>query len=116
MRVEANAGADPKWYVLGKECGLSADECFGKVVRLWGRVIELRDDGDLSKVPDDTLEDWANYKGKPGRFAKAYRKLCTTDWQIKGWHDYQGKLIARRASDRARKAAERPRLVREKSA
>jgi hypothetical protein len=112
IRVEADAGDDQKWKLLGKECGIPADEAFGKVVRLWGRVIEQREDGDLSTVPDEAVEEWAHWTGKEGRFAKAFRKLFTSDGRIKGWADHQGKLIARRHADRVRKSSgTRPELV-----
>ena len=78
IRVETDAADDDKWKQIGKVLGLSADECFGKMVRLWGRVARKQPDGDLSGVADETVEEWANWRGRPGRFAKAFRSLCLT--------------------------------------
>jgi len=105
IRVEADAGDDTKWKFLGKRCGIPADCAFGKVVRLWGRVIEQQENGDLSQVPDEAVEEWAHWTGKPGLFAKAYREIGTTHGRINGWTEFQGALIARRRADRVRKAS-----------
>lgn len=116
IRVEADAGADTKWKLLGKRCGIDADCAFGKVVRLWGRVIDQQEDGDLSTTPDEAIEDWANWRGKPGLFAKAFRDICTSHGKIKGWDEFQGALISRRRADRVRKASGKPHIVHKVSA
>lgn len=112
IRVEADAGDDTKWKLLGKRCGIPADCVFGKVVRLWGRVIDQQEDGDLSAVPDESVEEWANWRGASGKFAKAFRDICTTNGRIKGWAEFQGTLIARRHADRVRKSSGKPHVIR----
>lgn len=116
IRVESDAADDPKWSVLGTKLGLSADDLFGKMVRLWGALSKHQADGDLSTVQDDCLEHWAGWKGKPGKFARVYREACVSDGMVKGWMESNGKLAARRAEDRERKTAERLRIVRNVSA
>lgn len=116
IRVESNAADDQKWAVLGTRLGLSADDLFGKMVRLWGALAEYQADGDVSAVPDDRLEHWAGWKGKAGKFAKVYRAVCVSDGVVKGWMETNGKLASRRAADRDRKAQERLRNVRRLSA
>jgi hypothetical protein len=109
IRVQSNAGDDPKWARIGKVLGLSADECFGKMVRLWGRVADHEPEGDLSTVPDTRIEEWAHWTGKAGRFAKIFRQECVSDGWLNGWDELQGKLVARARVERQRKAAERAR-------
>lgn len=111
IRVETNAGEDPKWARMAKILGLSADECYGKVSRLWGKVAEHAPEGDLSEVPDERIEEWANWKGKPGRFARAFAKECLTHGKLDAWEEHQGQLVAKARAERERKARERARTI-----
>lgn len=75
---------------------------------------EHRPDGMAGEVGDSTLEQWALWRGKRGRFAVAFRSRCVgEDGVIRGWWR-QEKLLVRQERDRVRpgegtrKAHERP--------
>lgn len=77
----------------------------GFLVALWGRVAEHQPDGRLSGRDDEQLEEWAQWKGKPGLFAQVFRaRFLREDGVIDHWEDYQGAALARREQDRKRKA------------
>lgn len=116
FRVDTTAHTDPKWQAMGTMCGLSAEECFAKVVKVWSGLADHRPDGNADKLPDETLEAWAQWRGRTGRFAKVFRELCVKDGIVKGWMELNGKLFERREADTARKAADRLRIVRKDSA
>lgn len=116
FRVETTAYADPKWQRMGTRCGLSAEECFAKVVGVWSGLADHQPDGKVSNVPDETLEAWARWRGRLGRFARVFREECVKDGYVKSWREINGKLFDRREADAKRKAADRLRIVREESA
>lgn len=86
----------PTWMAVSCACGLLAT--------LWGRCIDDQEDGIVSGVDDDALEEWAKWRGEPGKFAALFReRFVEKDGKIVLWDEYQGTLIARRAYDRWRK-------------
>lgn len=61
-------------------------------------------DGDLTHVSDITLEQWAIWEGKRGRWATAFRKHCVDDdGAVRGWMRRQVKLLERQERDRLKR-------------
>ena len=104
IRVETNVADNDKVHCFGNFLGISTEEALGFLVRTWGKVAEHRTDGNLEGVLDMTLECWAGWRGEVGLFAKAFRDHFVSDYEIIGWKDRQGKLIARQLIDRERKS------------
>ena len=120
IRVETNVADNDKIHCFGNFLGISVEETLGFLVRTWGKVAEQRTDGDLEGVLDSTLESWAGWNKESGLFASGFREHFVNGYQITGWKDRQGKLIARQQADRERKktdgiSTEVPRKVQGKS-
>ena len=90
---------------------------------------EHQPDGDAAAVRDGALEKWADWQGKPGRFAAVFRALCleTRPEQAdavgagKGWWRQAALLREQerrrlRPGQGSRRAAQGPRKGREKAA
>lgn len=72
---------------------------------------EHQKDGDATKVTDVSLEQWATWEGKRGRFAKAFREECVIRkaedsthpsdrvGKVKGWMKRQWKLLEKQRLD-----------------
>lgn len=106
IRVEADIADSVKVrkfaQLLGGSGGVPVECAVGLLVFLWGKVADKRETGDVGDVPDDLLEEWARWRGERGHFAKCFRETFASDGHINDWRDHQGKLIERRAADRAR--------------
>jgi hypothetical protein len=60
-------------------------------------------DGRIGNVTDRSVETWARWTGKRGKFAPVFRELYQRpDGVLSGWQERQGKLIERAEKDRAR--------------
>ena len=107
IRVEADIADSVKvrkfaQLLRGDSGGVPVECAVGLLVFLWGKVADKRETGDIGDVPDDLLEEWARWRGERGHFAKCFRETFASDGHINDWRDHQGKLIERRAADRAR--------------
>lgn len=112
IRVETNVSENDKVRSFADDLsadiprkgrGFSVDASVGLLIRLWGQVAEHRPDGDLSGITDHTIEDWALWRGKPGAFAKSFRRRFMQGDVLHGWSERQGKLAAQASAERARK-------------
>lgn len=107
FRMHANIG-DTKVVWRGMaSLGCPADSVVGHLAMLWGKVSQYCQGGNVSEVPDDLLESWAQWRGAPGLFAKFIKEKHLTDGVINDWDEFNGKLEDRREKDRTRKAAQR---------
>lgn len=80
----------------------------GVLQDFWSGASQFSKDGFIRDEDDQTLEDWANWKGKPGIFAAWVReKHMDADGRINDWDEYMGVLETKRAKDRERKRIER---------
>lgn len=110
LRDALDAGADSPRTVRGYGARVSIAEAVGLVTLLYGRALRLAPDGDVSQVPDGALEQWAKWEGEPGVFARAFRRLFTSDGRIMTWDQVAGRLLKYRE-----KEAERKRVARERA-
>jgi hypothetical protein len=121
IRVHANI-ADKRVILRAvAQLGLETNEAIGLLVRFWGAMSRLGNDGDVNTLADHEIESWAgwNKRGKRGQFAAFIRKSHTDeDGRVKEWDVYAGALEDRRAKDRdrQRRARERRRSSRERHA
>lgn len=83
------------------------DSAVGYLAMFWGNASRHCRGGVIADLPDSLLEQWANWRGEAGVFARFVREHHASDGQINDWDEYNGRLDARRETDRKRKAAER---------
>ena len=103
FRVEADASTDTKVARLADALRLPVAHAFGLTAGVWCGVARHADTGDLTGVTDASLETWAGWTGKRGRFAAEFRRLfIDPDNALHGWAQRQGRLIATMQKDRER--------------
>lgn len=107
IRVDRAIGDDVKVYQLAEATKLDVDATIGKLVRIFAEMALHAKDGDLSTVPDQALEDWANWRGKRGVFAGAFRQLFAPEGAVTDWAKHNGTAIEKAERDAARLAESR---------
>lgn len=114
IRFETTAPDHELWASIGKTAGVRPEAAFYHYFSTLCGLAEHRPDGQISEVSDHTLETWARWRGKEGRWARAFRAHCLEDdGCVKGWWRNQ-KLIEKQERDRFRrtgggKTPEKPR-------
>lgn len=116
----------PKTKALARELRIRADTAAGLFLRVLMHARDHVESGDLGGVPVDTLATWAGiggdfdiYRAKADLLpAMKKAKLVTDDDRahVVGWEDGPGKLAAKRARERERKAEDRRRDAAERDA
>ncbi len=109
IRVEADTRNSKKVRRFASDLGIKIEAAIGHLVCLWGQVAYHQEDGNIGDTPNDLIEEWAMWRGKPDRFADTYRAIFAPAGHIHHWEEHQGKLIDRRKKDRARQAEWRER-------
>jgi hypothetical protein len=107
IRVETQVARSRLVDVLRTFLGLSKIEAVGAVVCLWCECTNAANGGYIGELSDAWIEDAAGWTGAPGKLAAVIRERHLSDGRIKDWDEYQGVLETRRATDAARKRAER---------
>lgn len=102
IRVDASSCRDPRIAAFGKFLGISTATALGFLVMVWSAMAEHAPDGVLGEAAD-CLEEWANWRGEPGKFARAFQDLFVDGGEVRGYRERQGKLVEIRAKERARK-------------
>ena len=103
IRVDAATPRDPQIATLAEQLRVELPTALGHVLMLWGVMAEHAASGDLSAVGDATLERWAGWTKRRGKFAPAFRALFVgDDGMLKGWVERQGALLTRMERDRQR--------------
>lgn len=110
IRVHANLGGKPVTFRASEQLKVSENEAIGLLVRFWGSMSQLGDNGHVDRLTDTQIESWAGWRGKRGKFAAFIRGTHTdAEGRVNDWDEYAGKLEDRRAKDRDRKHNERER-------
>jgi hypothetical protein len=109
IRVHANLHAKPVVSRAIEALGVKAPEAIGLLVTFWGAVSQHAPNGDVSGASDVTLERWAGWTRKAGRFAAFIREQHTINGRVREWDEYHGVLEAKREKERERKRLERER-------
>ncbi len=104
IRIATGIMRDPTLVALSEALGVNVPCTTGHVVGVLTSLPEGAKTGDLSAVSDRTLEQWAMWKGKRGKFAAAFRThLCDTQGVVRSWEKHNGAAI-RRAGESAERA------------
>jgi len=102
--VYRKAFSDPRMVALGKRLGVLTDYAVVHCARLWLELAEHSPrQGAIADVPDADLETWANWRGKRGRFAAAYRELFQVEGCVRNWDRYLGAALESSEQARERK-------------
>ena len=121
IRLDCELPNHPVIGLLAQELRVDTDRALACYCRTLLGFGEHRVDGRVGAVADVTLEEWAKWRGRAGRWATAFRSLCVEMREgerdqpgvIKGWWR-QLKLLEKQERDRlrpgegTRKASERP--------
>lgn len=71
---------------IADELNLSHAEALGLFLSVCCAFAEYRRNGDARWLTDTTLEQWAHWRGRRGRFAAVFRKVALTPFgHIRGW-------------------------------
>ena len=119
IRIAVGIMHDPAIHAVADAVGVSVPTTTGHVVGVLACLPEHCRSGDLSKVSDATMERWAMWGGKRGKFAGAFRAyLCDAQGVVKAWEKHNGAAMREAETDRQRKKAWRDvrRMEREASA
>jgi hypothetical protein len=109
IRIDTGMLADPSIGEIAEALDARCSQVAGCVLGVLLQLPKHARDGDVSKIPNVTLESWADWGGARGAFAQAFRAhLCTPDGVVRSWDKYNG--AAMRENEQAR---ERMRKFRE---
>lgn len=103
-------GRHPKTKKLARLLGVSLPAAVGHLHYLWWWTLDFAQDGTLEKFDGYDLADAMQWDGDPNQLVEALISAGYIDdtedgLVIHDWKDYAGKLLERRAKDRARKRA-----------
>lgn len=95
---------DPRMATLAAQLGIARDPAIMHCIHLWHAVADQSPaKGQISEVDDATLEVWAEWRGKRGRFAGAYRTLFEVAGCIRNWEKYVGDALEAAEREKERK-------------
>lgn len=101
IRIAVGILNDPSIHMVADASGVSVPTTTGHVVGLLTYLPEHCRDGDVSGVSDATLERWAMWTGRRGKFAEAFRRyLCNEQGVVRSWDKHNGAML--REYDRQR--------------
>jgi hypothetical protein len=110
IRVDANAVTSDVVGDLVAELAIHPMQAFGHYIATCAGFGQHRPDGLVREVPDAVLEVWAQWTGKRGRWAAAFRKRCEDEnGQVRGWWRNSALLDKQERDRRKRKPPKNPR-------
>jgi hypothetical protein len=107
IKVAVDMKSDDAMGVIVDECDVSRYSAVGLCVNVLGVMALKAQDGNLSDVRDSTIEEWAGWDGKRGRFAAAFRAAMCRDGTVRSWEKYNGAAIRKAEADIERIRAKR---------
>ncbi len=117
LLIDPNLPNHRKVRRLASALGISRDTAVGMLIRFWGRVIQEAETGDLTDWgPEDLTEACGWDSDQPEVVERLTKGMVDSKWvhktesgyEVNGWMEHQGKLIARRKADRERKRNSKP--------
>lgn len=104
IRIAVRIGRDTDIIGMAKTLGVSTPLTTGCCVLVLCELPEGARDGNIGGVSDEAIEAWAQWPGKRGKFAAAFRAhLCTPEGVVKAWEKHNGSAIRRMEADVERK-------------
>jgi hypothetical protein len=106
IRIATRIKSDPKVGRIAMDCGVPMAHAVGLVVSALMEFPEHARTGDISHVADVVLEEWAGWRGEPGRFASVFKaQFCDDTGLVRSWEKHNGAAIRKMDADLARKRA-----------
>jgi hypothetical protein len=108
IKIASDMKADDAMGIVADECGVPRYSAVGLCVNVLGVMATKAQDGHLATLRDSTLEEWAGWDGKRGRFAAAFRSaMCNEAGVVRSWEKYNGAAIRKAEADIERMRAKR---------
>jgi hypothetical protein len=108
VKIAVGIMDDPSVRQVAEAVGVSEVTTTGHLVGVFTNLATHAKNGDISQVSEATVEAWARWRGKRGKFAQAFRAyLCDQQGVVKAWEAYNGAAIREFEHDRIRKAEAR---------
>jgi hypothetical protein len=108
IRIATKMKGDPRMGAIAAACRVRIEHAVGLVCCALMELPDHAKDGDVSRVPDVVLEQWALWSGKPGVFAATFREqLCDAAGVVRAWERHNGKALRKAEADIERKRAAR---------
>ena len=104
-------GRHPKTKKLARLLGVSLPAAVGHLHYLWWWALDFAPSGTLEKFDEYDIADAVHWDGEPEKLVDALTDVGYLDrdgngvLRIHDWGEYAGKLLEKRAKDRARKRA-----------
>ncbi|MBW7935230.1 MAG: hypothetical protein H3C62_16810, partial [Gemmatimonadaceae bacterium] len=113
ISVDTGVMRDVRVASFADAIGVQKMQAIGHLVSVWSALAEQSDErGHVASISDDLIEEWAIWRGRKSRFAKAFRQTFQLDdGTLRGWEKRNGAHIRK-----ARLEAERKRAIRAASA
>lgn len=119
IEAHDNLPDHPKTMAAAFALGIDQDTMAGKLLRLWTWAISYRESGFFAEYEIALIAEKMRWNKSPKKlidallapppgFRAGYLEKVEGGYRLHDWNDYAGKLIARRAKDRARKSAGNP--------
>jgi hypothetical protein len=104
IRVDVGIAADPKLHQFAKALKVRRAEAVGLFVMTLCQFPDHAREGDIAKVSDETLAEWAGWTKKPGAYAAAFRAVfCDGSSTVSGWDKHNGAPLRKAENDARRK-------------
>lgn len=121
MRVARNITKDKDTHRGAEIAGVDVHKYAGHLLDLWNEMFDQAEDGNLAIIPDSAIEQYANWRGKKGAFAKAVRAtLCHDEHHeqpmvMRSWDRFNGAAIREARADMKRKKEGREKSAKERA-
>lgn len=110
VRIACDIEDDPQVRGMARALGLELSTAVGLMVRVLARMPKHARDGDVAHLDPVTFEDWTDWRGEPGAFAREFVARFVQDGQLRSWEKYNGAAIReadRRAEQQRQRRAKR---------
>lgn len=111
IRICVNIADDPSIGAIADSCDVEIAEALGCVVAVLCKLPAHAKSGNLTEIPDRTIEKWANWTHERGAFARAFRSaMCDESGVVRAWERHNGAAMreADAARERMRDARRKP--------
>ena len=98
VRIACDIEDDPQVRAMARALGLELSTAVGMMVRVFARLPKHARDGNVAHLDAFTFEDWTDWRGEPGAFAREFLARFVVDGVVRSWEKHNGAAI--READR----------------
>lgn len=110
VRIACDIEDDPQVRAMARALGVDVTTAVGLMVRVLARMPKHARDGNVAHLDPMTFEDWTDWRGAPGAFAREFVARFVVDGVVRSWEKHNGAAIReadRRAEVQRRRRASR---------